>query len=98
MDRMQERTHREERESDPTCWECGDVCAELTQAPWTAQRMLIGSSARARGRAACAVCAKARPRDARLHPCLACLMPKPPQRAETAHGGLVEDAKALIDA
>ena len=43
MDRMQERTHREERESDPTCWECGDVCAELTQAPWTAQRMLIGS-------------------------------------------------------
>ena len=40
---MQERTRREERESDPTCWECGDACAELTQAPWTAQRMLVGA-------------------------------------------------------
>jgi hypothetical protein len=26
-----------------SCWECGEDCAELTQAPWTAQRLLIGT-------------------------------------------------------
>ena len=43
MERFTERTRREEIESLPTCWECGDACAELTQAPWTAQRMLVGA-------------------------------------------------------
>jgi len=48
MDRMQEYTSREEIEradlDNPyDCWECGTPCPELTQAPWTARRMLIGS-------------------------------------------------------
>lgn len=43
MDRFQERTTREEIESLPTCWECGDNCEELTQAPWTTQLMLVGA-------------------------------------------------------
>jgi hypothetical protein len=45
MDRFTERTAREEIESlEPyTCWECGDACAELVQAPWTSQRLLVGA-------------------------------------------------------
>jgi hypothetical protein len=39
---MQERTTREEAETHVlSCWECGDDCEELTQAPWSTQRMLV---------------------------------------------------------
>ena len=42
MDRMQERTTREEAETHVlSCWECGDDCTELTQAPWATQRTLV---------------------------------------------------------
>jgi hypothetical protein len=41
-DRFHERTASEERESAATCWECGDTCAELVQAPWTARMLLVG--------------------------------------------------------
>jgi len=47
MDRFTERTAREEAVTDLDkpydCWECGEACAELTQAPWTARRMLVGT-------------------------------------------------------
>jgi hypothetical protein len=45
MDRFTQLTTREEtatREQPYSCWECGDACDELTQAPWTGQRLLVG--------------------------------------------------------
>jgi hypothetical protein len=45
MDRFTQYTTREEtatREQPYDCWECGDACDELHQAPWTAQRLLVG--------------------------------------------------------
>ena len=47
MERMQERTTREERANETEtpfqCWECGDACAELVQAPWSGRRLLVGT-------------------------------------------------------
>jgi hypothetical protein len=59
MNRFTERTTREETESAPTCWECGDTCDELTQAPWRTDLMLVG---------ACCL------RDPELEPACSCQM------------------------